>query len=72
MGSGHPAELGDATHLNPFDHEDIAVVIVVGAVRGDEFAGSKSLTRFRAKVLVVPTIAQMHYELIVRVQDGNL
>ena len=49
--ASHPAQACHATHLDPFDNEDVALMIEAGAVGADEFADREVFARAAAKLL---------------------
>lgn len=71
FGSGDFAEFGDAANLDPLDDENVAVVIEIGAVRGDEFARSEMVAGLIADADVGGAVAELDDELVVFVEEGD-
>ncbi len=68
------AQLADAAHLNPFDHEDVSSVIEACAVRADELSGSELVARLLANILPGVgggIVAQLRDHVVVAVKQGH-
>src|SRR5579863_7102202 len=59
--SGYLPQLGDPANFHPFDHEDIAFMIEVGAMWGYKLAWLEEISRFVTEAFVTRAFSQMHY-----------
>ena len=66
-------QLRDASDLNPFDHEDVAVAIETSSVRADKFARDKLFARAQTQLAVVAglVLAQVGDHVVVLVHQGD-